>query len=147
MAKPVTVDGITYPSLSCAARQLNVPRTTLASRLKSSAKVVSLQKIVDTRVTLAGTTYSSVTAAARKLGLHPETLRSRLKNQWPDDKVTLTQSFKHAGKPLTVKGIRFPQVQVMLDHFNIEQTRYNEYIRLGLSPEEAVEVCQFKQSA
>lgn len=147
MAKPVTVDGVTYPSLSSAARQLNVPRGTLASRLRSRTNVVPLQKVVNTRITLAGKSYASMSAAARALGLHPATLHARLKAQWPEDKIIQPQSFKHAGKSLVIQGIHFAQVQDMLRHFDIEQTRYNEYVRMGLTPEEAVEVCVHKQSA
>jgi len=132
----VTINGQTYTSISQAARSLDVVRNTLVSRLKSALPLCT-QK-VDTKITLCGQTFDNLSQCARFFGLKRATLKSRIDAGWPEERIIVNKKF--AGKSVVVMGKRFSKVSEMLAHFNAPQERYNEYIKLGLNPEQAIEV-------
>jgi hypothetical protein len=140
MARAVTVNGISYMSITAAAHQLGIKRSTLASRFKSAgSKEISIT-VPDREVTIDGQTFESHVAAAKFYGINPQTFKSRLDAGWSGNKLTSKESFKHTGKAVVVRGVAFTKVKHMLAHFDVDQASYNELLRLGLNHCDAIEV-------
>lgn len=76
-AKPVTIRGVTYPSVLAAARALGVsPAAICNARARGGLETVGLNPTITTPcpVAIRGVTYPSQNAAARALGVSAATI-------------------------------------------------------------------------
>lgn len=135
---PVTINGVPYTSLSAAAKHFNIPRSTLASRLKASPDGSIAVSNADTAVVIGEYTFSNLTEAAKYIGLSIPTLQYRLKSGWSPEKIMSKQSFQRRDKAVTVQGISFLTTSAMIEHFDICEKSYRNLLKKGHSPERAV---------
>jgi len=148
MPRPVVIDGHTYPSVTKAAIALGVNRATLSSRLiaQQAGKVLNVAPS-DTSLTILGQRFDNATQAALHYGINRPTFISRLRAGWQGHKLISTASHQHQGKSVLVHGKAFGKVKDMLAYFDIDQSGYNELLRMGLNQTDAVDVMQSRKPA
>tara|TARA_R110001583_G_scaffold52147_4_gene162179 strand:- start:1794 stop:2267 length:474 start_codon:yes stop_codon:yes gene_type:complete len=146
MSKKVVVNGVTYTSISSAAKTLGVNRSTLVSRIKASNGTRPIDtSCADTSLTIMNDTFANAKDAANYFGVNLATFYSRIKAGFKGERLICTGSFKHRGKPIIVKGKSFRMIKDMLAHFDIEQTEYHRLLRIGLSQSDAVELLVYNK--
>lgn len=140
MARRIILDGVSYTSVSAAARALGVARNTILSRLQPPCSDFSL--------TVDGQTYTSRRHAAEALGIAYPTFCSRVAAGWSEERLVQSRSFQRRDRPVTVQGQDFPTVTEMLNHFRIDQAGYHALKRdLGLTDDDAVSVMLNRKAA
>jgi len=110
-AKPVTYQGVTYPSVRHVARALSpeLPPETFRHRLEVGMSIedaLKPEKIIGNakKITAHGRTFDSISEAARFAGISPGTLQNRLYAGWSADEAV---SPKVRENPVTVFGVEY----------------------------------------
>lgn len=102
-SKPVTINGITYPSRARAGEALGVPAATISSKAIRGV----LEKVgVDQRrkpVVLDGVSYETQAEAAKALGFTNQVMSSRIKG--------IIRKTRPCRIPVTIRGVEYPSME------------------------------------
>ncbi|MEH6517282.1 MAG: GIY-YIG nuclease family protein [Halioglobus sp.] len=148
MRKPLTVRGISYPSMAAACREYGLELGTVSARIRKLGMSVDdaftkpLSKNRGKPLRVNGVKYSSVAAAAKAHGIPSETLAFRLGDGYPPsiavktpigtDKSTIARS------PILYRGELFASLAALGDEVGIHYTTLWKRQKEGLSLAEAI---------
>ena len=118
-SKPTTIDGITYPSRTMAAKNLGVTIDTICNWIKKGRpdyEKINHEKSIKRRkqVTIDGITYSSITEAATQLNVHRDTITQRVKRNGNPHGLS---------KETVIDGIVYPSRTVARKQLGINKRR------------------------
>jgi hypothetical protein len=110
IGKPCVVDGVTYESLSAAARAYGLPVATVQMRLLRGRTIEEAVTLAPdeantsaTPITIEGTTYPSVRAAIRAYGMSWNTVMSRVPRGWKlEDAITTSNDARELNQRRTI---------------------------------------------
>tara|TARA_B100000749_G_C18449194_1_gene475514 strand:- start:6145 stop:6627 length:483 start_codon:yes stop_codon:yes gene_type:complete len=142
-SKIVIINEKEYPSLSVAARELGVSRSTLASRLKAS-KDGNINVCAKNNIEIEGVFFKSLREAANFFGVKYQTFVSRYHSGAKGKDLTGTRSRQFDGKTVEYEGLSFLKTKYMLEHFGLCQATYNGWLRYGLTQNEAINLMRGK---
>ena len=137
--KTVTINGKKYTSVSVAARELGIPRTTLVSRLKANPDG-NIDSTAKGNIEIEGVIFKSLRDAAKFFGVKYPTFVSRYNSGAKGKDLTGTRSRQFDGKRVEYDGHIFLKTKYMLQYFNLCQATYNGWIRYGLSQQQAIDL-------
>lgn len=109
--KPITIEGITYPSRKAAAEALGIHRRTLSTWLFKRNLMPKRAYNPRTPVTINGIHYSSMKAAAIALDVSGTVISNLYARHGPEFNYTPKPNRKaQAGRPVTIDGTEYKSV-------------------------------------
>ena len=146
LAKPVTVDGVRYPSISAAARAFGIdplvviPRLRIGWPLRRALTVEPRSIGRGTAVSVGSREYRSVREACRALGAPYRVIIDRLHRGWDTERAFAAPVRNRDGtaKRLTIGGKRYESVAAAARAFGVDPAIARERIRTGWSPKKAL---------
>ena len=111
-AKPVTYNGVTYPSLTACAKAFGLTVSACSRRLQKGQPLDKKLKAGGrplVPVTVNGAEYPSMAAAAKALGVPYQTLRERMQRGLPAD----MRKWSDRGTPVTYQGKEYPSIEAL----------------------------------
>ena len=111
-AKPVTYNGVTYPSLTACAKAFGLTVSACSRRLQKGQPLDKKLKAGGrplVPVTVNGAEYPSMTAAAKALGVPYQTLKERIQRGLPAD----MRKWSDRGTPVTYQGKEYPSIEAL----------------------------------
>ena len=111
-AKPVTYNGVTYPSLTACAKTFGLTVSACSRRLQKGQPLDKKLKAGGrplVPVTVNGAEYPSMAAAAKALGVPYQTLKERMQRGLPAD----MRKWSDRGTPVTYQGKEYPSVEAL----------------------------------
>ena len=111
-AKPVTYNGVTYPSLTACAKAFGLTVSACSRRLQKGQPLDKKLKAGGrplVPVTVNGAEYPSMAAAAKALGVPYQTLKERIQRGLPAD----MRKWSDRGTPVTYQGKEYPSVEAL----------------------------------
>ena len=111
-AKPVTYNGVTYPSLTACAKVFGLTVSACSRRLQKGQPLDKKPKAGGrplVPVTVNGVEYPSMAAAARALGVPYQTLKERIQRGLPAD----MRKWSDRGTPITYQGKEYPSIEAL----------------------------------
>lgn len=151
-SKPITVNGITFPSLRQAAAHFGKHYGNAARRVKQGWALEEALELVPHQIkrpergiklTTSAGTFDSIRDAAEHFGIEEGTIHRRLSMGWtPDQAVGLEP---HSRKPKQTKEIAcagkvYPNSWAMAQAYGKKEKLVAKRLRLGWTPEQAVEI-------
>lgn len=151
-SKPITVNGITFPSLRQAAAHFGKHYGNAARRVKQGWALEEALELVPHQIkrpergiklTTSAGTFDSIRDAAEHFGIEEGTIHKRLSMGWtPDQAVGLEP---HSRKPKRTKEIAcagkvYPNSWAMAQAYGKKEKLVAKRLRLGWTPEQAVEI-------
>jgi hypothetical protein len=150
-SKPITVNGITFPSLRQAAAHFGKHYGNAARRVKAgwtiqeALEIQPHKKLPSKRnaLTTSAGIFDSIRDAAEHFGIEEGTIHKRLSMGWtPDQAVGLEP---HSRKPkqtieITCAGKVYPNSWAMAKTYGKGEHLVAKRLRLGWTPEQAVEI-------
>ena len=111
-AKPVTYNGVTYPSLTACAKAFGLTVSACSRRLQKGQPLdkklkAGVRPLVP--VTVNGAEYPSMAAAAKALGVPYQTLKERMQRGLPAD----MRKWSDRGTPVTYQGKEYPSIEAL----------------------------------
>jgi hypothetical protein len=149
-AKPVTVGGVRYPSISAAARAFGMDHSVVISRLREgwplrrALTVKPRSRGQGITVTIRGCEYPSLWAACKALGAPYSASTRRLKQGWDPERAVSAPvgerggPAKNSGKRLHAAGKRYPSITAAAKAIGVDPSVVRERIRAGWTPSEAL---------
>ena len=111
-AKPVTYNGVTYPSLTACAKAFGLTVSACSRRLQKGQPLDKKLKAGGrplVPVTVNGAEYPSMAAAAKALGVPYQTLKERIQRGLPAD----MRKWADRGTPVTYQGKEYPSIEAL----------------------------------
>ena len=111
-AKPVTYNGVTYPSLTACAKAFGLTVSACSRRLQKGQPLDKKLKAGGrplVPVTVNGAEYPSMAAAAKALGVPYQTLKERIQRGLPAD----MRKWSDRGTPVTYQGKEYPSIEAL----------------------------------
>ena len=111
-AKPVTYNGVTYPSLTACAKAFGLTVSACSRRLQKGQPLDKKLKAGGrplVPVTVNGIEYPSMAAAAKALGVPYQTLKERIQRGLPAD----MRKWADRGTPVTYQGKEYPSIEAL----------------------------------
>ena len=111
-AKPVTYNGVTYPSLTACAKAFGLTVSACSRRLQKGQPLDKKLKAGGRPlipVTVNGAEYPSMVAAAKALGVPYQTLKERIQRGLPAD----MRKWSDRGTPVTYQGKEYPSIEAL----------------------------------
>ena len=111
-AKPVTYNGVTYPSLTACAKAFGLTVSACSRRLQKGQPLGKKLKAGGrplVPVTVNGAEYPSMAAAAKALGVPYQTLKERIQRGLPAD----MRKWSDRGTPVTYQGKEYPSIEAL----------------------------------
>ena len=111
-AKPVTYNGVTYPSLTACAKAFGLTVSACSRRLQKGQPLDKKLKAGGrplVPVTVNGTEYPSMAAAAKALGVPYQTLKERIQRGLPAD----MRKWSDRSTPVTYQGREYPSIEAL----------------------------------
>ena len=111
-AKPVTYNGVTYPSLTVCAKAFGLTVSACSRRLQKGQPLDKKLKAGGrplVPVTVNGVEYPSMAAAAKALGVPYQTLKERIQRGLPAD----MRKWSDRGTPVTYQGKEYPSIEAL----------------------------------
>ena len=111
-AKPVTYNGVTYPSLTACAKAFGLTVSACSRRLQKGQPLDKKLKAGGrplVPVTVNGIEYPSMAAAAKALGVPYQTLKERIQRGLPAD----MRKWSDRGTPVTYQGKEYPSIEAL----------------------------------
>ena len=111
-AKPVTYNGVTYPSLTACAKAFGLTVSACSRRLQKGQPLDKKLKAggrPPVPVTVNGAEYPSMAAAAKALGVPYQTLKERIQRGLPAD----MRKWSDRGTPVTYQGKEYPSIEAL----------------------------------
>ena len=111
-AKPVTYNGVTYPSLTACAKAFGLTVSACSRRLQKGQPLDKKLKAGGRPlipVTVNGAEYPSMAAAAKALGVPYQTLKERIQRGLPAD----MRKWADRGTPVTYQGKEYPSIEAL----------------------------------
>ena len=111
-AKPVTYNGVTYPSLTACAKAFGLTVSACSRRLQKGQPLDKKLKAGGrplVPVTVNGAEYPSMAAAAKALGVPYQTLKERMQRGLPAD----MRKWSDRGTPVTYQGKEYPSIEAL----------------------------------
>ena len=111
-AKPVTYNGVTYPSLTACAKAFGLTVSACSRRLQKGQPLDKKLKAGGrplVPVTVNGTEYPSMAAAAKALGVPYQTLKERIQRGLPAD----MRKWSDRGTPVSYQGKEYPSIEAL----------------------------------
>lgn len=138
---PVTIDGVTYPSIRKAADAIGVNYHLVRGRILQGWSVEdafakNVQKM-KTPIAVDNTKYVSVRKAALENNINIGTVRMRLKLGWSNDDALLAELNEHE-KPVEVDGTKYPSIYSAADAYDVSVSMVYSRLRAGWSIEAAL---------
>lgn len=162
---PLTVDGVTYPSVSAVARAYGVSETAIRTRLKKGqtiAQIVAdrspivhkIENVPQNRscheIVIEGQIFRSYAAAAKYYNISPKIFRQRITRNWtpeqaaelvPPPDLNYSRNGKGVIEPIELNGkIYHSLYAISKDYPNVSYTVLQYRIKNGWTPEQAVEL-------
>ena len=111
-AKPVTYNGVTYPSLTVCAKAFGLTVSACSRRLQKGQPLDKKLKAGGrplVPVTVNGAEYPSMAAAAKALGVPYQTLKERIQRGLPAD----MRKWSDRSTPVTYQGKEYPSIEAL----------------------------------
>lgn len=111
-AKPVTYNGVTYPSLTACAKAFGLTVSACSRRLQKGQPLDKKLKAGGrplVPVTVNGAEYPSMAAAAKALGVPYQTLKERIQRGLPAD----MRKWSDRGTPVAYQGKEYPSIEAL----------------------------------
>ena len=111
-AKPVTYNGVTYPSLTSCAKAFGLTVSACSRRLQKGQPLDKKLKAGGrplVPVTVNGAEYPSMAAAAKALGVPYQTIKERIQRGLPAD----MRKWSDRGTPVTYQGKEYPSIEAL----------------------------------
>ena len=111
-AKPVTYNGVTYPSLTACAKAFGLTVSACSRRLQKGQPLDKKLKAGGrplVPVTVNGAEYPSMAAAAKALGVPYQTLKERMQRGLPAD----MRKWSDRGTPVSYQGKEYPSIEAL----------------------------------
>ena len=111
-AKPVSYNGVTYPSLTACAKAFGLTVSACSRRLQKGQPLDKKLKAGGrplVPVTVNGVEYPSMAAAAKALGVPYQTLKERIQRGLPAD----MRKWSDRGTPVTYQGKEYPSIEAL----------------------------------
>ena len=111
-AKPVTYNGVTYPSLTACAKAFGLTVSACSRRLQKCQPLDKKLKAGGrplVPVTVNSAEYPSMAAAAKALGVPYQTLKERIQRGLPAD----MRKWSDRGTPVTYQGKEYPSIEAL----------------------------------
>lgn len=131
--KPITIRGVTYPSVKVAAATFGISIYTIyQARLRGQLQNVGLgpQDQPGCSVRIRGVVYPNARVAGEALGLTPSAITAAVR-QGRQDRVGLPYARCHPAKPITLAGHRFPSMSAASRALGRQPGFVSEALRLG----------------
>ena len=131
-AKPVTYNGVTYPSLTACAKAFGLTVSACSRRLQKCQPLDKKLKAGGrplVPVTVNGTEYPSMAAAAKALGVPYQTLKERIQRGLPAD----MRKWSDRGTPVTYQGKEYPSIEALARATGISSQSWLYRIRHNIS--------------
>ena len=148
-AKPIDIDGHSYPSIVKACSAYDNSYALVKGRIKKRG--MSLVEAIKTprspeakKVLINGVWFESESLAREHHGVSRKLVNDRLKLGWDMDRAYSTKKldyseWKSHNQPLAVYGIEYPSIQACADFYRMNHSTLGWRINVrGMSPEEAV---------
>ncbi len=149
---PVTVLGVTFPSIKEAAHHFNQHYGNVTRRLRAgwtleqALGITSRNRVQPGRgrhLVTSGGTFPSIRAAASHFGIDESVIQSRLANDWPPDEAVGLTSHKRkpkSTKTVICKGKAFPNAWALAKAYGLKEQLVAKRLRCGWTPEQAVQL-------
>ena len=127
-AKPVTYNGVTYPSLTACAKAFGLTASACSRRLQKGQPLDKKLKAGGrplVPVTVNGAEYPSMAAAAKALGVPYQTLKERMQKGLPAD----MRKWSDRGTPVTYQGKEYPSIEALARATDISSQSWMYRIR------------------
>ena len=127
-AKPVTYNGVTYPSLTACAKTFGLTVSACSRRLQKGQPLDKKLKAGGrplVPVTVNGAEYPSMAAAAKALGVPYQTLKERMQRGLPAD----MRKWSDRGTPVTYQGKEYPSIEALARATGISSQSWTYRIR------------------
>ena len=131
-AKPVTYNGVTYPSLTACAKAFGLTVSACSRRLQKGQPLDKKLKAGGrplVPVTVNGIEYPSMAAAAKALGVPYQTLKERIQRGLPAD----MRKWADRGTPVTYQGKEYPSIEALARATGISSQSWLYRIRHNIS--------------
>lgn len=131
-AKPVTYNGVTYPSLTVCAKAFGLTVSACSRRLQKGQPLDKKLKAGGrplVPVTVNGAEYPSMAAAAKALGVPYQTLKERIQRGLPAD----MRKWSDRGTPVTYQGKEYPSIEALARATGINSRSWLYRIRHNIS--------------
>ena len=154
--KPITVEGIEYPSILAASQKYGVAYSVIRDRLAriSEKNPENIDRCFcqiprhpgRRKITVHGKEYDSITQAAENYEVSANAATQRLRlldNPTPEqiNEIFSVASLK-GSKPITVEGTEYPGIQDAAEHYNISYGTATRRLRqLENETPEAIDMC------
>ena len=143
-SKVIVLGGKRFNSIAEACRELNLPNARVRLRLKkgwTEEQAFELES-PPLGITVAGKTFRSIAHAAASFGIDSDTARSRVRAGWTPEQAMglISAPLNVRFHKITVDGKDFPTLSAAAQFYKIDKAKLSARLRLGWSPEEAVDL-------
>lgn len=145
----ITICGITYPSITSAAKTLKISRKALANRIKAGLRD---EELIDSfpnknkkgiKITIQNKTYDTLSAVAKEYKINLATIYSRYKSGKRDeDLIKNPRKFKKERIPKTIviNGTEYPSLKRAAQEIGIPYQTLISKVNRGVAPNNLADV-------